>query len=67
MTTVAPKTAEAVEVELPFCPTCKRIGKIPVGHFGGKESCSGPIREKHPSVRMKKRTFRLVEDGEPAR
>lgn len=50
---------EALSVELPVCPIkdCRRVGKIPAGHFGGKEYCSGPIENSHKKVRMKRRTF----------
>ena len=66
MTTAAPKTAGAVEVELPMCPDpgCRRVSKLPTGHFGGKTYCRGPIGEKHPTTRMQPATFRLVEEGE---
>jgi len=56
---------ETLTVELPVCPIghCRRIGKIPVGHYGGKEFCSGPMGNTHKKVRMQKRTFRLVEEA----
>ncbi len=50
-------------VKLPVCPKCGRIGKIPANHFGGKEFCSGPRDNAHKKVRMKPRTFRMVEEG----
>jgi hypothetical protein len=40
------------------------VGKIPIGHFGGKEFCSGPMGQSHKKVRMRKETFRMVEAGE---
>jgi len=62
MTTATDK----LTVELPVCPIgdCRRVGKIPVGHFGGAEYCSGPIGNSHKKVRMKKRTFEMVDEGE---
>lgn len=56
-------TTEALEVQLPICLECQRVGKIPVGHYGGKEFCSGPIGHGHKKVRMKKATFRKVDDA----
>jgi hypothetical protein len=55
---------QPLTVTLPVCPveSCRRIGKIPIGHFGGKEFCSGPIGEGHKKVRMKKATFQMVEE-----
>jgi hypothetical protein len=62
MPTATSKPTEGVEVVLPRCPSCGRVGKIPIGHFGGKEFCSGPMGEGHKKVRMKKAAFRLVEE-----
>lgn len=58
-------TASNLRVQLPVCPVdnCRRVGKIPVGHFGAAEYCSGPIGNSHKKVRMKKRTFEMVEEG----
>lgn len=61
--TTTPKAPETLRVELPVCPQCHRIGKIPVGYYGGKEFCSGPMGQGHKKVRMTKRIFELVEDG----
>jgi hypothetical protein len=57
---------EALTVDLPVCPieSCRRVGKIPFGHYGGKEFCSGPMGNSHKKARMKKQTFRLVEECE---
>lgn len=55
------KAKSRLTVLLPVCPTCKRVGKIPAGYYGGKEYCSGPAKEGHKKVRMEKRTFALVE------
>jgi hypothetical protein len=63
-TATAPKSSETVEVELPMCPTCGRVSKLPVGYFGGKTYCHGPIGEKHKPIRMRPATFRLVEEDE---
>jgi hypothetical protein len=60
--TATPKPVEALDVQLPVCPICLRVGKIPLGHFGGKSTCSGPIGESHKRVSMKPRLFREVED-----
>jgi hypothetical protein len=60
------KASERLTVVLPVCPveTCRRVGKIPAGYYGGKEYCSGPMGNGHKKVRMVKRTFELV--GEDA-
>jgi len=63
-TAAVAKTSEPLTVVLPVCPKCKRVGKIPAGHYGGKEYCSGPLGEGHKKVRMVKRTFELVDRGE---
>jgi hypothetical protein len=63
-TATAPKTSEALTVVLPVCPQCKRVGKIPAGYYGGKEYCSGPAKDGHKKVRMVRRTFELVAEGE---
>jgi hypothetical protein len=65
MTTAAiDKAPERITVVLPVCPTCKRVGKIPAGYYGGKEYCSGPMGDGHKKVRMVKRTFEMVGEGE---
>jgi hypothetical protein len=64
MPVAAPKSSEALTVDLPVCPTCQRVGKIPAGYYGGKEYCSGPMGEGHKKVRMVKRTFELVSEDE---
>jgi hypothetical protein len=58
------KASERITVVLPVCLECKRVGKIPAGYYGGKEYCAGPLDEGHKKVRMVKRTFELVDDGE---
>jgi hypothetical protein len=65
MPTATPKAQETLRVVLPVCPveTCRRVGKIPVDHFGGKEFCAGRIDQSHKKVRMEKRTFELVDTG----
>jgi len=63
-TATAPKASEALTVELPVCPECKRVGKIPAGYYGGKEYCSGPAKDGHKKVRMEKRTFEMVGEDE---
>lgn len=62
MIPTASESAGTVEVQLPVCPECQRVGKIPVDHFGGKEFCFGPNGQSHKKVRMKKGTFRMVEE-----
>lgn len=51
-------------VELPCCPVCGRIGKLPVNHFGGKSLCGGPVGNSHRRVSMKPRLFREVVESE---
>jgi hypothetical protein len=43
-------------VELPVCPTCGHIGKLP-SHFTRKDWCNGPAGSSHKSIRMEKRVF----------
>jgi len=52
---------EGLTVTLPVCSICQRVGKIPAGHFSGKEFCCGPIENPHKRVRMKQATFQTVE------
>ena len=64
MPTAAPEAQETLQVRLPVCPTCRRVGKLPADHFRGKEYCVGSLGQGHKKVRMEKRTFELVEEGE---
>jgi len=65
MPTATSKSSETLKVTLPVCPNedCRRVGKIPADHFGGKEYCVGLIGNAHKKVRMEKRTFELVEEA----
>ncbi len=51
---------QPLTVTLPVCPVCQRAGKIPAGHFSGKEFCTGPIDSAHKKTRMRPRTFQMV-------
>lgn len=62
-TTATPESTEALEVELPVCPRCLRVGKIPTGWFGGKDFCNGGSANSHPRVKMKKAKFRQIEEA----
>lgn len=66
MPTATPRASETLTVTLPVCPNedCRRVGKIPADLFRGKEYCVGLIGQGHKKVRMEKRTFELVEEGE---
>jgi hypothetical protein len=48
------------EVELPVCPECGHISKLPAGLFSGKGFCSGPKDAQHKRVPMERRVFREV-------
>lgn len=47
-------------VELPVCPTCRLVGKLPTNQFVGKGMCTGPVNASHPKVRMKVVRFQEV-------
>jgi hypothetical protein len=51
---------DPLSVELPVCPTCSHVSKIPAGLFSGKGFCSGPKEYPHKRVRMVPRTFAEV-------
>lgn len=54
---------ERVEVILPVCPECRRVGKIvPANHTAVvKNFCRGPRDAEHPKTRMVDCKFRQVE------
>jgi hypothetical protein len=54
----------ALSVELPVCPACSHVSKVPAGLFSGQGFCKGPKGAPHKRVRMEVRRF--VEDREPA-
>jgi hypothetical protein len=46
-----------LSVELPVCPTCDRIGKLP-SHLTRKDWCNGGVgKRQHKAVKMQKRVF----------
>lgn len=52
-----------LEVELPVCPVCQSISKIPVEGavaHGIRNKCVGPRGQKHRPTTMEKRLFREV-------
>jgi hypothetical protein len=56
----------ALQVELPVCPACSHVSKIPAGLFSGKGYCSGPADNRHKRMRMVPHTFvEVFEDREP--
>lgn len=52
-------------VELPCCPTCGLIGKLPTNQFVGKGMCTGPSNATHSKVRMTSVTFKEVPAPKP--
>ena len=46
-----------ITIELPVCPQCGHVSKIPAGLFSGKSFCSGPKVEPHKRVKMIDRRF----------
>lgn len=47
-------------VELPTCPVCHLVGKIPGTAYHGKAKCSGPAGNGHKVTVMETRTFKEV-------
>ena len=45
-------------VELPVCPRCGHVSKVPAGLFSGDNYCAGPKSAIHKRVRMEVRKFR---------
>lgn len=57
----AAPTEVALEVELPVCPTCHRVGKLPgVAAPSTVWRCKGTALEPHKVVKMELRLFREV-------
>lgn len=53
------KGTPLIRVELPVCPSCGHVGKLPQrGKF--KSYCTGPAGATHKRVQMEPRTFREV-------
>jgi hypothetical protein len=55
-------------VELPVCPTCGRVGKLPV-HITRRDWCNGGLGDKHHrAIKMVPRVFveRLDSESELA-
>lgn len=46
-----------LEVTLPCCPTCSRVGKMPGDVYAGKTWCVGRTTERHKRVQMQPRKF----------
>lgn len=57
-------TRTPITVELPTCPICNHVSKIPAGLFSGQGYCRGPKDAPHKRMRMVSRQF--VEVLEPA-
>jgi hypothetical protein len=53
-------TPALLTVDLPVCPTCRRVGKLPSAQFAGKDLCTGPYNEPHKKVRMQTVRFQEV-------
>jgi hypothetical protein len=51
---------KALTVDLPVCPTCLRVGKIPGTAYHGKQKCAGPQGNGHKITTMESRTFKEV-------
>ena len=56
-------TYTPLKVDLPVCPTCSHVSKIPAGIFSGKGFCSGPKGASHKKIRMEARQFQEVREG----
>jgi hypothetical protein len=54
-----PTMTAPIEVELPVCPRCGRVGKQP-GATRISFSCSGGVKTPHPRTAMVARRFREV-------
>lgn len=48
---------ELLTVELPCCPQCGHVSKLPAGIFSGQGFCAGPKGAPHKRVRMQPRKF----------
>ncbi len=44
-------------VDLPVCPKCSHVSKVPAGLFSGEHFCGGPKKAPHKRERMQTRTF----------
>jgi hypothetical protein len=50
-------TTAAITVELPVCPECEHVSKVPAGLFSGDNFCGGPKKAPHKRCRMEVRKF----------
>jgi len=62
MPATASAEKQALEVDLPVCPTCLRVGKHPEGQYKG--FCVGPASETHRRVKTTRRRFREIMEDE---
>jgi len=56
-------TYTPLSVELPVCPQCGRIGKLPA-HITRKDWCNGGAGKTHKVAKMEKRVFVEVREDE---
>jgi len=49
--------AAPLEVDLPCCDVCGRVGKLPIGYAPGVHACVGPRDAPHKRTAMKARRF----------
>jgi hypothetical protein len=51
---------KAITVDLPTCPVCLNVGKLPADSYSGKQACVGPRESRHKRTKMEPRTFKEV-------
>lgn len=56
-------TTEPLTVELPVCPKCGLVGKLPA-HITRKDWCNGGAGKSHKVAKMERRVFREVREDE---
>lgn len=56
-------TYTPLSVELPCCPVCGRVGKLPA-HITRKDWCNGGVANPHKVAKMERRTFVEVREDE---
>jgi len=53
-------------VDLPTCPECEHVSKVPASLWSGKGFCKGPKGAPHKKERMVVRQFQEVREDEGA-
>jgi len=54
-------TTQPITIQLPYCPRCGRVGKLPTTGYRGAMLCTGPAGAIHKRTRMEPKTFVEVE------